>query len=1549
MTRLKFFTFFVGLFFIGFKSYSQTPQIDGKWGPKIEFDIVPVAVANLPDGRLVTWSSKYHDDFGGDDGFTFTQVFDPLGGDDGEGGVLPRTVTDTNHDMFCPGINNLADGRLLVTGGSSDEKSSIYDPRTEIWTKADDLNIPRGYQGAVTLSDGSAFTIGGSWSGGPYGGRDAEIWTETTGEWKVLTGLPGSILWNDNDGALEPEGVYRLDNHAWLWAAPNGKIFHAGPGEEMHWFDVSGDGSSTPAGPNGKRGDDQMSMNGNTVMFDIGKILKVGGSGSYSSGSLSNEKAYVIDINDENNVTVTRTNNNMSHARIYVNSVVLPNGEVLVLGGMETAVVFSDTGAHLSAEMFTPDNNGNNGTFRTLASMQVPRTYHSAGILLKDGRVFMGGGGLCGEHCAANHKDAEIYSPPYLFNSSGEPAVRPTLNAPDHANYEKQFPVIASSDVTKFSFIRMSSATHSINNEQRRVPVEFTLVDGYYQLDMPSAYVMPPGYYMLFALNADGVPSIAQTVLVGPSGRKIKESNLLVEFDFFEGSGDLVMDTSGNNNHGTIKERDDDGTEIPLEQEYWSADGLSGNALEMDGREHNSNSILEIAPSPELQALTNEITVMAWVNRKHSDNPGNVAIFNHFYPHSFFLGYHGDQYKFEFYTESNGHANIYHEEMRSTSEVWEHVVGTYDGTTAILYVNGEEIERDAASGNFIINTTDTEYNTFTLSGFYDDRPRPVVTGGNRSGITDELNGRMDKFKLYNTALTAKEIKEIFNNEVDVVQVENPCDAVALEYELNGVRDGRRTQITVREGDTVGFFLDDEGIDYTINTPDKVELPGHIIENITQSGLYEVNFSLKKYSLAQGVEAIFASSEQDTGQLGNKERAVDRDGKTFWHTQWSPNIGLKHPHEIHLDLGVTSVISGIEYLPRQDTNINGTITQYEVYVSNSNEVWDSEPDAAGFWAYDRDLKFANFTEKEGRYVRLVALKAGVGPNEQGASAAEIRVVKTDYIPCIKTLQINVEIPETYTYTDSWSPNDPSGQSNQFDDIIVNSGNAIISKNTMVNSVTVSPGAALSIDDPIDNTSVILTVKEAINLNSTSLSFASLIDNGWLTGKVNYFRHVNIMGTASGGGNDLISSPIAEAAFDAKFVDANSSLPENPNNSGEFAFAPYNVSSGEYENFELVNVPDFKIPIVSGKGYRTATVDKSSLLFTGRTTRNPVSIDIYDAAEGSSWNLIGNPYPSYLDFEMFFEANKDQFEAGDAYQAIYGYTGNSGDWTILNNLSLLDPDPNLKPIIAPGQGFFVKSKVGGGMVQFTPEMRRSGASDDFIEGRPNKNIALSKLKLTRASKTVTTSVYFLDGSTKGIDPGFDAAAYGATKVDFSLFTNLVEDNKGLNIAIQALPYNDFNDVIVPLGLKAKGGEELIISIDELSTLPSNINVYLEDTQNNTLTYLNNEDFKFTPTEDINVSGRFNVHYSSRTLSIGDLESNDRLRIYTTAMPKTLFIKGQLAGATTAQLYDIQGRLVLSQKLNPSTTENTMDISTITTGVYVVKVNNDHQVKTQKVIIK
>ncbi len=249
--------------------------------------------------------------------------------------------------------------------------------------------------------------------------------------------------------------------HAWLWAAPNGKLFHAGPGETMHWIDTKGNNGTGSVSVARSRGNDTYSINGNTVMFDIGKLLKVGGSGTYALNTPANEKSFVIDFKDEGNVQVIPTANNMENARVFVSSVVLPNGEVLILGGMDKADDFSDTGAYLSAEIFNPLTN----SFRTVASMQVPRTYHSAGILLNDGRVFMGGGGLCGNCGDLNHFDAEIYSPPYLFNTNGSLAVRPTIQAPETADYNSEITVVGSSTITEFSLVRFSSATHSTNNE----------------------------------------------------------------------------------------------------------------------------------------------------------------------------------------------------------------------------------------------------------------------------------------------------------------------------------------------------------------------------------------------------------------------------------------------------------------------------------------------------------------------------------------------------------------------------------------------------------------------------------------------------------------------------------------------------------------------------------------------------------------------------------------------------------------------------------------------------------------------------------------------------------------------------------------------------------------------------------------------------------------------------------------------------------------------------------------------------------------------------
>ncbi|WP_299435816.1 galactose oxidase-like domain-containing protein, partial [uncultured Maribacter sp.] len=738
---------------------AQSPNQDGQWSEPISFGIVPVAVANLPDGKLITWSSQFRNTFiETGDGMTYTEIFDPFLGQNGQ--ALGETVTNTNHDMFCPGINNLPDGRILSAGGTSSERTSIYNPITGLWSVGQDMNIPRGYQGNTTLSDGSVFTIGGSWSEGDTvnGGKDAELWSPSTG-WVLLPGLKNEILWNSNDLLQESRGFYRVDNHVWLWAAPNGKIFHAGPGERMHWIDVSNGGSFLDAG---KRGTDTYSMKGTTVMFDIGKILKVGGSESYDSNTPAKDNSYVIDINTITPV-VTPTANTLAYSRTMHNSTVLPNGEVFVTGGLDEAIVFSDSGARLTAEIYNPQTN----SWRSVSDMAIPRTYHSVAILMTDGRVFVGGGGLCDdtEGCN-NHFNAEIYSPPYLFNTNGNLAVRPIISAPDEANYNANISVTGSSDVQSFNLIRFSAATHSTNNEQRRIPVTHTGSNGSYSISIPGRNLLPPGYYMLFGIDSNGVPSIAETVKIGDAiPLDIPNSNLVLDLNFDETSGTVVSDASIYGNHASIVEKDNNGNFVTPGQYSWDS-GLINGALSFNGLEFNSNSLIDIPNTASLNTIEEEITVMAWVYRNSSGSiipqtgkVANAGIFSHDYTNTLFFGFHNTLYKWAFITE-NGAVDLY--AGYSPLNSWVHIAATYNGETAVLYANGEEIAKKNITGKISLLKDGSLKSRYTSSGFHDDRlasEKPFYA--NNSNITDEINGKIDELKVYNKALGQEEIRNIF--------------------------------------------------------------------------------------------------------------------------------------------------------------------------------------------------------------------------------------------------------------------------------------------------------------------------------------------------------------------------------------------------------------------------------------------------------------------------------------------------------------------------------------------------------------------------------------------------------------------------------------------------------------------------------------------------------------------------------------------------------------------------------------------------------------------
>ncbi|MFL9965760.1 kelch repeat-containing protein, partial [Paraburkholderia sediminicola] len=228
-----------------------TAQTVPQWSTKIDLPLVPVAAANLPNGKVLVWSAdsplaftpgevnlRNHQNDGG----TYTAIFDPVAGTSTQ-----VFVTNIGHDMFCPGIVNLPDGNIFVTGGSSSSKVSAFNPALGQWAAQKQMKIPRAYHGSVTLSNGDVFVLGGSWNGG-LGGKSGETWNSRSG-WKENTAVTANWTANsrDPDVTNDARGIYRADNHMWLFADSNGMVFHAGPSQAMQWIGTTGTGSmSTP-------------------------------------------------------------------------------------------------------------------------------------------------------------------------------------------------------------------------------------------------------------------------------------------------------------------------------------------------------------------------------------------------------------------------------------------------------------------------------------------------------------------------------------------------------------------------------------------------------------------------------------------------------------------------------------------------------------------------------------------------------------------------------------------------------------------------------------------------------------------------------------------------------------------------------------------------------------------------------------------------------------------------------------------------------------------------------------------------------------------------------------------------------------------------------------------------------------------------------------------------------------------------------------------------------------------------------------------------------
>ncbi|KAJ4247483.1 hypothetical protein NW762_013159 [Fusarium torreyae] len=489
-------------------SYKSPQPGLGRWGPTLDFPIVPVAAAVEPtSGKVLVWSSYRSDAFtNSPGGVTLTSSWDPY-----TGIISERTVTVTKHDMFCPGISMDGYGQIVVTGGNDAKKTSLYDSSSDNWVSGPDMQVARGYQASATLSDGRVFTIGGSWSGGRFE-KNGEVFDPDSETWTSLSGARVKPMLT-----ADKEGIYRSDNHGWLFGWKKGTVFQAGPSTAMNWYYTNGgDGDVKPAGKRqSSRGTDPDAMCGNAVMYDAvkGKILTFGGSPDYQNADATTN-AHIVTIGEPGSTAKSVfASNGLWYPRTFHTSVVLPDGTVFITGGQQHGVPFADSTPQLTPELYIPSSD----TFIKQQRNSIIRVYHSLSLLLPDGRVFNGGGGLCGD-CSTNHFDAQIFTPDYLYDEDGNLARRPRITRISTRTVEVGERVTISTDgrIRQASLIRYGTATHTVNTDQRRIPLALTYNGGNsYSFRVPDdSGIALPGYWMLFVLDSAGVPSIARTLLI---------------------------------------------------------------------------------------------------------------------------------------------------------------------------------------------------------------------------------------------------------------------------------------------------------------------------------------------------------------------------------------------------------------------------------------------------------------------------------------------------------------------------------------------------------------------------------------------------------------------------------------------------------------------------------------------------------------------------------------------------------------------------------------------------------------------------------------------------------------------------------------------------------------------------------------------------------------------------------------------------------------------------------------------------------------------------
>ncbi|MFH6949712.1 T9SS sorting signal type C domain-containing protein [Flavobacterium sp. FlaQc-51] len=403
--------------------------------------------------------------------------------------------------------------------------------------------------------------------------------------------------------------------------------------------------------------------------------------------------------------------------------------------------------------------------------------------------------------------------------------------------------------------------------------------------------------------------------------------------------------------------------------------------------------------------------------------------------------------------------------------------------------------------------------------------------------------------------------------------------------------------------------------------------------------------------------------------------------------------------------------------------------------------------------------------------------------------------------------------------------------------------------------------------------------------------------------------------------------------------------------------YDLGNWKEENPSHIMIPAKGYIIRGPQDFSTTVSSKFEATFkgipnNGKVILNLGGIDIF--------NLIGNPYPSSLDADLFLLENKSNLKG-----ALYFWTHNtpylnnqysSDDYAVYNLLGgvgtrgslskgVNETEPN--GTIASGQAFFIASK-NSGTLEFNNSMRIQGKNATFFKPGKENNTSANEIKRHRIWLNFENKqgifkqilLGYIQGATNLYDEDYDAQSFNGNK--YADFYSIIE-NENLVIQARALPFIDTDQIL--LGYKTAIAGEFTISIDKTDGDMSNQPIYIEDKTTGIVHDLTNSNYSFT-TQIGNFTDRFVLRYTDITLGNKDFENleND---ILVAVKNKTIKIVSLKQNIREVAIFDITGKLLYNKKKVENTELSIQNVSS-ESQVLVVKVILENEFMTTRKII-